>query len=49
MDDMLIAFKNKIGINKLNLKLKEEFEMKHLGKARMILETEIQRGRKFEL
>ena len=41
VDDMLIACKSKVEINRLKIQLNREFEMKDLGKARKILGMEI--------
>lgn len=46
VDDMLIAAKSMIEINKLKTRLSGEFEMKNLGAARKILGMEIRRDRK---
>lgn len=43
VDDMLIAFKSKSTINKLKGQLLSEFDMKDLGKVKMILGMEIKR------
>ena len=41
LDDMLIAVRNKIQIQKLKAELKKEFDMKNLGEAKKILGIEI--------
>lgn len=46
VDDMLIASKNKVEIEKLKAQLNGEFEMKDLGEAKKILGMEISRDRK---
>jgi len=43
VDDMLIAVKNKIHIQKLKAQLKKEFDMKNLGESKKILGIEITR------
>ncbi|KAL0411651.1 UNVERIFIED_CONTAM: Retrovirus-related Pol polyprotein from transposon TNT 1-94 [Sesamum latifolium] len=45
VDDMLIASKSRIEIEKLKTQLKREFEMKDLGEAKKILGMEITRDR----
>lgn len=45
VDDMLIASKSKVEIDKLKFKLGEEFETKNLGAAEKILGMEIIRER----
>ncbi|KAH7852964.1 hypothetical protein Vadar_031538 [Vaccinium darrowii] len=45
VDDMLVACKSKVEINRLKVQLNKEFEMKDLGEARKILGMEIQRDR----
>ena len=45
VDDMLIACKSKVEINRLKAQLSREFEMKDLGEARKILGMEITRDR----
>ncbi|KAM2659837.1 hypothetical protein EV2_022338 [Malus domestica] len=45
VDDMLIALKNVEEIEKLKKQMKNEFEMKDLGKAKKILSMEITRDR----
>ncbi|XP_059650617.1 cysteine-rich receptor-like protein kinase 42 [Cornus florida] len=45
VDDMLIASKNKVEIDKLKIQLSTEFEMKDLGEAKKILGMEIKRDR----
>ena len=44
VDDMLIASKSKVEIEKLKIQLSQEFEMKDLGEARKILGMEISRN-----
>ena len=46
VDDMLIASKSKVEIDKLKAQLRTEFEMKDLGEAKKILGMEIQRDRR---
>ncbi|CAL5357317.1 unnamed protein product [Camellia sinensis] len=46
VDDILIASKNKVEIDKLKAHLAREFEMKDLGEAKKILGMEIKRDRK---
>ena len=46
VDDMLIASKSQIEIEKLKTQLNREFEMKDLGEAKKILGMEISRDRK---
>ena len=46
MDDMLIASKSKVEIDRLKAQLRTEFEMKDLGEAKKILGMEIQRDRR---
>lgn len=46
VDDMLIAAKSMVEINKLKSQLSQEFEMKNLGAAKKILGMEIKRDRK---
>ncbi|CAN1285750.1 Retrovirus-related Pol polyprotein from transposon TNT 1-94, partial [Linum perenne] len=46
VDDMLIASKSKVEIDKLKVQLSKEFEMKDLGEAKKILGMEIKRDRK---
>ena len=46
VDDMLIASKSQDEIEKLKTQLNQEFEMKDLGEAKMILGMEITRDRK---
>jgi len=41
LDDMLIAVRNKIQIQKLKAEIKKEFDMKNLGEAKKILGMEI--------
>ena len=41
MDDMLIASKSKVEIDRLKAQLRTEFEMKDLGKAKKILGMQI--------
>lgn len=45
VDDMLLAPKNRLEINKLKLQLKSKFEIKDLGAAKRILGMEISRSR----
>ncbi|CAL8994262.1 unnamed protein product, partial [Prunus brigantina] len=45
VDDMLIACKSKVEIDRLKTQLSNEFEMKDLGEARKILGMEIERDR----
>ena len=45
VDDMLIAAKSMIEVNKLKTLLRKEFDMKDLGMAKKILEMEIRRDR----
>ncbi|BBG99268.1 transposable element gene [Prunus dulcis] len=45
VDDMLIACKSKVEIERLKTQLSNEFEMKDLGEARKILGMEIERDR----
>lgn len=45
VDDMLIACKSKLEIDKLKTQLRNEFEMKDLGEAKKILGMEIDRDR----
>ncbi|KAM2004372.1 hypothetical protein ACFX15_027830 [Malus domestica] len=45
VDDMLIACKSKVEIERLKTQLSNEFEMKDLGEARKILGMEIERNR----
>ncbi|CAL8139429.1 unnamed protein product [Prunus armeniaca] len=45
VDDMLIACKSKVEIERLKTQLSNEFEMKDLGEARKILGVEIERDR----
>jgi hypothetical protein len=45
VDDMLIASKSHVEINKLKAQLSKEFEMKDLGEAKKILGMEISRDR----
>ncbi|RWR77058.1 Retrovirus-related Pol polyprotein from transposon TNT 1-94 [Cinnamomum micranthum f. kanehirae] len=45
VDDMLIASKSKVEIEKLKTQMNIEFEMNDLGEAKKILGTEIQRDR----
>ena len=47
VDDMLIAAKNMVDVNKLKSLLSREFDMKDLGAAKKILGMEIRRDRKF--
>ncbi|CAN1822894.1 Retrovirus-related Pol polyprotein from transposon TNT 1-94, partial [Linum perenne] len=46
VDDMLIASKSKVEIDKLKVQLSKEFEIKDLGEAKKILGMEIKRDRK---
>jgi hypothetical protein len=46
MNDMLIALKSKVGIDRLKAQLRIEFEMKDLGEAKKILGIEIQRDKR---
>ena len=46
VDDMLIAAKNMVDVNKLKSLLSREFDMKDLGAAKKILGMEIRRDRK---
>lgn len=46
VDDMLIASKSKVEIDRLKAQLRTEFEMKDLGEAKKILGMEIQRDRR---
>ena len=45
VDDMLIACKSKVEIDRLKAQLSKEFDMKDLGEAKKILGMEIQRDR----
>jgi hypothetical protein len=45
VDDMLVACKNKVEINRLKSQLSSEFEMKDLGEAKKILGMKIARDR----
>jgi hypothetical protein len=45
VDDMLIASKSRVEIDKLKAQLSKEFEMKDLGEAKKILRIEINRDR----
>jgi len=45
VDDMLIAARNKIHVQKLKVQLKKEFDMKDLGEAKKILRMKITRDR----
>ena len=45
MDDMLIAAKNIVEVNKLKVLLSREFDMKDLGATKKILEMEIRKDR----
>lgn len=45
VDDMLIACKSKVEIDRMKAQLSQEFEMKDLGEARRILGMEINRDR----
>jgi hypothetical protein len=45
VDDMLIAAKSIVEVNKLKVLLSREFEMKDLGTAKKILGMEIRRDR----
>jgi len=45
VNDMLIATRNNIHVQKLKTQLKKEFDMKDLGEAKKILGTEITRDR----
>ena len=45
VDDILIAAKSIVEVNKLKLLLSREFDMKDLGIAKKILEIEIRRDR----
>jgi ATP-binding cassette subfamily B (MDR/TAP) protein 1 len=45
VDDMLIAAKSQVEIDKLKAQLSKEFEMKDLGEAKKILGMEISRDR----
>ncbi|TXG67139.1 hypothetical protein EZV62_008414 [Acer yangbiense] len=45
MDDMLIASKSKVEIDRLKAQLSSEFDMKDLGEAKKILGIEIKRDR----
>lgn len=46
VDDVLIASKSKVEIDRLKAQLRTEFEMKDLGEAKKILGMEIQRDRR---
>jgi hypothetical protein len=46
VDDMLIASKSKVEIDRLKAQLKTEFEMKDVGEAKKILGMEIRRDRR---
>ena len=46
VDDMLIASKSKVEIDRLKAQLRTDFEMKDLGEAKKILCMEIQRDRR---
>jgi len=46
VDDMLIASKYRSAIDKLKKDLSSEFEMKDLGKAKKVLDMEIERDRR---
>jgi len=45
VDDMLIAARNKIHVQKFKAQLKKEFDMKDLGEAKKILGMKITRDR----
>jgi cytochrome c biogenesis protein ResB len=45
VDDMLIASKSQVEIDKLKVQLNKEFEMKDLGEVKKILGMEISRNR----
>jgi len=49
VDDMLIASKDKDEIDSLKLKLKAEFKIKAIGKAKKTLDMEIQREKQLRL
>jgi len=46
VDDMLIASKSKVEIDKLKAQLRTEFEMKELGEAKEVIGKEIQKDRR---
>lgn len=46
VNNMMIASKSKVVVNKLKTQLCREFEMKDLGEAKMILGMKISRDRK---